>query len=99
MTLLTALPAYVVTFVDQVPKDEDVKAGWLAFGIFIALILAVAVLGRSLVTQLRKAKAAEEAGLYDPSEPRRAPQRPTIPIVDPQDRPDGRSTERPSDPA
>lgn len=84
MTLLTALPAYVATFADQVPKDEDVKAGWLAFAIFIALILAVAFLGRSLVVQLRKAKAAEEAGLYDPSEPRRANDRPSIPIVDPQ---------------
>lgn len=99
MSLLTAVPAYVVTFVDQVPKDEDVKAGWLAFGIFIALILAVAVLGRSLVTQLRKAKAAEEAGLYDPSEPRRSPQRPTIPVVDPQDRSADRTTDRPADPS
>ena len=72
MPLLTALPAYVVTFVDQVPKDEDVKAGWVAFAVFIGLILAVALLGRSLVTQLRKAKAAEEAGLYDPSDKRPA---------------------------
>ena len=58
----------VISFVDEVPKDEDVKAGWLAFAIFIGLILAVAFLGFSLVKQLRKADAAEEAGLYDPSD-------------------------------
>ncbi|GAA1164626.1 hypothetical protein [Nocardioides aquiterrae] len=58
----------VISFVDDVPKDEDVKAGWLAFAIFIGLILAVAFLGFSLVKQLRKAEAAEEAGLYDPSD-------------------------------
>jgi len=58
----------VVSFTDQVPKDEDVKAGWLAFAIFIGLILAVAFLGFSLVKQLRKAEAAEAAGLYDPSD-------------------------------
>lgn len=63
----------VVTFVDSVPKDEDVKAGWLAFAIFIGLILAVAFLGWSLVKQLRKAQAAEDAGLYDPSDKKKPP--------------------------
>ncbi|HEU5035431.1 MAG TPA: hypothetical protein VFT70_00390 [Nocardioides sp.] len=58
----------VVSFADEVPKDEDVKAGWLAFAIFIGLILAVAFLGFSLVKQLRKAEEAEKAGLYDPSD-------------------------------
>jgi hypothetical protein len=54
----------VVRAADQTPKDEDVKAGWLAFAIFIGLILAVAFLGFSLVKQLRKAQAAKEAGVY-----------------------------------
>ncbi len=63
----------VVSFVDEVPKDEDVKAGWLAFAIFIGLILAVAFLGFSLVKQLRKAQAAEDAGLYDPSDKKKPP--------------------------
>jgi hypothetical protein len=58
----------VVSFADQTPEPEDVKAGWLAFAIFIGLILAVAFLGWSLVKQLRKVDAAEEAGLYDPSD-------------------------------
>lgn len=66
----------VVSFVDEVPKDEDVKAGWLAFAIFIGLILAVAFLGFSLVKQLRKAQAAEDAGLYDPSDKKPTEQQP-----------------------
>ncbi|CAI9407560.1 hypothetical protein [Nocardioides sp. T2.26MG-1] len=71
MQLLTLAPdllTYVVSFADQVPKDDDVKAGWLAFAIFIGLILAVAFLGFSLVKQLRKAQAAKDAGVYDPSD-------------------------------
>ena len=76
MQVLTALPQVlpsIVTFVDQVPEDNDVTAGWMAFAIFIGLILAVALLGWSLVRQLRKADAAEEAGLYDPSDKKKAP--------------------------
>jgi hypothetical protein len=56
------------------PKPEDVKAGWAAFGIFIALALAVVVLGFSLVKHLRKAEANKNAGAFGdepvaPSEP------------------------------
>ena len=47
---------------DQTPKDEDVKAGWTAFVLFLLLIGAVVVLGFSLVKQLRKAQAAKDAG-------------------------------------
>ena len=89
MQVLTAVPqalSYVVALVDEVPKAEDVKAGWLAFAIFIGLILAVALLGYSLVRQLRKAEAAEKAGLYDPSDKKRTP----MPTVEPdgQDAPE-----------
>jgi hypothetical protein len=79
MELLTVVPdvlTSVVALVDEVPKDEDVKAGWVAFAIFIGLIVAVALLGFSLVKHLRRAQAAEEAGLFDPSDKKRAP-RPT----------------------
>jgi hypothetical protein len=71
MQLLTVLPdavTFVVGLTDQIPEDEDVKAGWTAFVIFIGLIVAVALLGFSLVKHLRKAEKAEEAGLYDPSD-------------------------------
>lgn len=50
--------------VDKGPEPEDVKAGWAAFGIFLALGLAVVFLGFSLVKQLRKAQANKEAGAF-----------------------------------
>jgi len=61
----------VVRVVDETPKDEDVKAGWTAFALFLLLIAAVVVLGFSLVKQLRKAQAAKDAGVYgdDPEPP------------------------------
>jgi hypothetical protein len=49
---------------DKTPKDEDVKAGWTAFVLFLLLIAAVVVLAFSLVKQLRKAQEAEDAGVY-----------------------------------
>jgi hypothetical protein len=54
----------VVRAADQTPKDEDVKAGWTAFVLFLLLIGAVVLLGFSLFKQLRKAQAAEDAGVY-----------------------------------
>ena len=59
MSLLMLLPLVV----EKGPEPEDVKAGWIAFVVFIGLILAVVVLGFSLVKQLRKAQAAKDAGL------------------------------------
>jgi hypothetical protein len=55
----------VLVLADPTPEPEDVKAGWLAFALFIGLILAVVFLGFSLVKQLRKAQAAQDAGVYD----------------------------------
>ncbi len=54
---------------DPVPSDNNVKAGWGAFGIFVLLILAVALLCWSFVKQMRKVKAANEAGVYDEQAP------------------------------
>lgn len=59
--------ALLVQALDPVPSDNDVKAGWGAFGIFALLILAVAILCWSFVKQMRKVKAAAEAGVYDES--------------------------------
>ncbi len=65
----------VTTLVDQPPEPEDVKAGWLAFGLFLLLIAAVVFLGFSLVKQLRKAQAAKDAGVYgDPERPADKPE-------------------------
>ena len=49
---------------DPTPKDNDVVAGPLGFAVWIFMILAVVVIGFSLVKQLRKAQAAKDAGLY-----------------------------------
>ena len=49
---------------DETPAPEEVKAGPLGFAVFVFLILAVAVIGWSLVRQLRKAQAAKDAGVY-----------------------------------
>ncbi len=54
---------------DGVPEDEDVVAGWTAFGLVGLLVLAVVVLGFSLTKRLKNVARAAEDGLYDPSEP------------------------------
>jgi hypothetical protein len=72
MLLLEVWVPAILAGADKVPAPQDVKAGWLAFAVFIALGLAVAVLGFSLSRHLRKADHTAEQGAFDPSdEPRR----------------------------
>lgn len=54
----------LVPFEDPVPADNEVKAGWGAFVVFILLAVAVAILGVSLVRHLRKARANADAGAF-----------------------------------
>ncbi len=49
---------------DPTPKENDVVAGPLGFAVWIFMILAVVVIGFSMVKQLRKAEAAKDAGLF-----------------------------------
>ena len=67
-SMVTNLVTSLVVLADGAPEPEDVKAGWTAFAIFLLLAVAVAFLGRSLFKQLRKAQAAQEAGVYDRDE-------------------------------
>jgi hypothetical protein len=70
MTVLLAhLTRALTVLADEVPKDEDVVAGWTGFAVFVLLIAAVAFLGFSLTKHLRRAQAAEEAGVYGSDEP------------------------------
>jgi hypothetical protein len=46
------------------PKDEDVVAGWTAFGIFIALAVAVAVIAWSMLRQFKKVEKAKAEGVF-----------------------------------
>jgi hypothetical protein len=48
----------------QPPDDNDVVAGWTAFGVFLLMALAVAFLGWSLSRQFKKVRAAREAGVF-----------------------------------
>ena len=58
------LDLLIVLAADPKPEDNDVVAGPLGFAIWVFLILAVVLLGFSLVKQLRKAQAAKDAGVY-----------------------------------
>lgn len=46
------------------PQDEDVVAGWTAFGVFIALCVAVAVIGWSMMRQFKKVEKAKVEGVF-----------------------------------
>jgi hypothetical protein len=74
VAVLMPVAELVARATDEAPEDEDVKAGWLALVIFLLLAAAVVVLAFSLVKQLRKAQAAEDAGVYggsdEPADPR-----------------------------
>ena len=63
MNILAA--TVLLLLAEGTPEPKDVKAGWLAFGIFLALVAATALLCVSFVRQLRKAQAAKDAGVYD----------------------------------
>lgn len=68
MNALMVLAPLLVGWKDKVPAPDDVKAGWVAFAVFIALALAVAFLGYSLTKHLRKASDNAERGVFDPSD-------------------------------
>ena len=61
----TLAATVLLLLADGTPEPKDVKAGWLAFGIFLALVAATALLCVSFVRQLRKAQSAKDAGVYD----------------------------------
>lgn len=54
----------VILAADPTPKDADVKAGWVGFGVFIALCLVVALLCWSFYRQMKRVKKASEEGVY-----------------------------------
>ena len=64
-TVLAALPFLV----EEGPAPEDVKAGWLGFSVWIALVVAVVILGFSLRKQLKRVDFEEEPDPTDPADP------------------------------
>ena len=67
LTLLTDawVPA-LLSIAAKTPAPEDVKAGWVAFAVFIALGVAVTLLGISLTRHLRTARNNAEQGVFGP---------------------------------
>jgi hypothetical protein len=49
---------------DPLPEDKEVKAGWTALIIWLLMAVAVALLGWSLIRQLRKTNANRDAGVF-----------------------------------
>ena len=74
--VLSPVLPFVLPLTDPSPQPEDVKAGWTAFAVFILLAVAVALLGFSLVKQLKKAQAAKDAGVYGDEPDENTPERP-----------------------
>ena len=52
--------APLLALVVEGPDPEDVKAGWLGFGVFLLLAVAVGFLGFSLRKHLRKVDFEEQ---------------------------------------
>ena len=50
---------------DPPPSENDVKAGWGALGLMLLLLAAVVFLLWSFTRQIRKVRAAQEAGVFD----------------------------------
>lgn len=65
-TVLTALPFLV----EEGPAPEDVKAGWLGFSVWIALVVAVVILAFSLRKHLKRVDFEEEPDAADTDEQR-----------------------------
>ncbi|MGA9746343.1 MAG: hypothetical protein WBQ50_02695 [Nocardioides sp.] len=60
MSTLITLLSVAVLAAEEGPAPEDVKAGWLGFGVWIALAVAVVLLSFSLVKHLKRVNFEEE---------------------------------------
>jgi hypothetical protein len=61
MTHLLSLYLVVATAAQKAPDPDDVKPGWLGFGVFVALAIAVAVLWFSLRKHLGRVNFDEDS--------------------------------------
>lgn len=58
--VLHSVSDLVLLAVQKGPDPEDVKAGWLGFGVWLALVAAVVLLCFSFVKQLKKVNFKEQ---------------------------------------
>jgi hypothetical protein len=70
LNAMTALWAVLLPLVDEVPRPEDVKPGWLGFGVFLLLAAAVVVLAFSFRKQLKKVDFEEKPAAGESRETR-----------------------------
>lgn len=62
MSTWTVLAAALPFLVEEGPAPEDVKAGWLGLTVWLALVVAVALLGVSLSKHLKRVNFEERDG-------------------------------------
>ncbi|HSJ19072.1 MAG TPA: hypothetical protein VK964_00725 [Nocardioidaceae bacterium] len=74
LNAMTALWAVLLPLVDEVPRPEDVKPGWLGFGVFLLLAAAVVVLAFSFRKQLKKVDFEEKPATGESGETRDEPE-------------------------
>jgi hypothetical protein len=64
MSTAVLIAVWAAHQLDKTPTADNVKAGWTAFAVFIALGVAVVLLGISLSRHLRKAREGAEHGVF-----------------------------------
>ena len=62
------LIATLLPLVDETPAPSDVKAGWVAFVVFIAMAIGIILIGYFLSRSLKRSRATDAAGGYDESD-------------------------------
>lgn len=62
---VAAIVSFLQKTQEKAPDPNDVVAGWTGFVVFIAMILAVAVIGFALTRSLKTAQRAKDAGVYE----------------------------------
>jgi hypothetical protein len=73
LNAMTAFWTVLLPLVDEVPRPEDVKPGWLGFGVFLLLAVAVAFLAFSFRKQLKKVNFEEKPAAGEGEETRTEP--------------------------
>lgn len=71
---MSPMISLVIAAAESTPDAEDVVAGWLGFWVLMALIAATALLCWSFSRQIKKTKAAQEAGVFGEDETPDAPE-------------------------
>jgi len=64
MASLLAPLVLVLNDLDPSPAPEDVKAGWIGFGLFLILLVVIGLLGWSLKRHLRQVETNRRTGVF-----------------------------------